>query len=89
MLVEIFHDLKLYIRAIIHFDEERLEVEEGPNFEVKIVHNSFEYANGFNCDFHSIVTYLNNRGIDKDTPTGVYDNVDSNVRIVVLNNDKL
>ncbi len=89
MLVEIFYKQELYSRVKIDFASKTLEVIEEPNREIRFVDSIFEYSDGFRFDFKSVSTFLKNRSIDENTPEGVYWNVDSGIRIVVIRPERL
>ncbi len=89
MLVEIFYKLELYSRVKIDFASKTLEVIEEPNREIRFVDSIFEYSDGFRFDFKTVSTFLKNRNIDENTPEGVYWNVDSGIKIVVIRSERL
>jgi hypothetical protein len=89
MLVEIFYKQELYSRVKIDFASKTLEVIEEPKREIRFVDSIFEYSNGFRFDFKTVSTFLKNRNIDENTPEGVYWNVDSGIKIVVIRPERL
>ena len=84
MLIEIFYNQELYSRFKIDFANKTLKVIEEPNRELRFVNSTFVYADGFRFDFKTVSTFLKNRKIDENTPDGVYWNVDSKIKIVVI-----
>ena len=80
---------QLYSRVKIDFASKTLEVIEEPNREIRFVDSIFEYSDGFRFDFKTVSTFLKNRNIDENTPEGVYWNVDSGIRIVVICPERL
>ena len=89
MLVEIFYKQELYSRVKIDFASKTLEVIEEPNREIRFVDSIFEYSDDFRFDFKTVSTFLKNRSIDENTPEGVYWNVDSGIKIVVIRPERL
>ena len=89
MLVEIFYKQELYSRFKIDFTTKTLEVIEKPNKSLLFVDSIFEYSDGFRFDFKTVSTFLKYRNIDENTPDGVYWNVDSGIKIVVIRPERL
>ena len=84
MLIEIFYSQELYSRFRIDFADKTLDVIEEPKRDIRFVNSIFEYSDGFRFDFKTVSTFLKYRNIDENTPDGVYWNVDSKIRIVVI-----
>ncbi len=89
MLIEIFYMQNLYARFKIDFDTNSLEIIEEPNKEIRFINSSFEHADGFRFDFETVRNYLKCRNIDKNTKTGVYYNVNSDTKIVVIRKERI
>lgn len=89
MLVEIFYSQELYSRFKIDFTTKTLDIIEEPNRKLRFVNSTFEYSDGFRFDFKTVRTFLNNRRIDENTPDGVYWNVDSDIKIVVIRRERI
>ena len=84
MLIEIFYSTELYSRFKIDFANKSLDIIEPPDKELRFVNSIFEYSDGFRFDFKTVSTFLRIRKIDENTSMGVYWNVDSLIRIVVI-----
>ena len=84
MLIEIFYSTELYSSFKIDFTNHTIDVIEPPDKNLRFVNSSFEYSDGFRFDFKTVSTFLKNRKIYENTPMGVYWNVDSLIRIVVI-----
>lgn len=85
MLVEVFDKFTIYSRFFINFEKEKLDIIEEPNKDIKVINDIFEYPKkGFIFNFHTVSTFLKNRGITSNSKPGVYQNIDDNIKIVVL-----
>ncbi len=89
MLIEIFYMQKLYARFKIDFDAHSLEIIEEPDKEINFINSTFEFPDGFRFNFDTVRNYLKVRKIDKNTRTGVYYNVDSETKIVVIRKGRI
>lgn len=85
MLVEIFNGFKMYSRFTIDFNNKNLDVLDNPNENIKIINDIFKYPEkGFCFNYETVSIFLKNRGISSETKSGVYENVDDNIKIVVI-----
>ncbi len=85
MLVEIFNGFKMYSRFIIDFNNKNLDVLDNPNENIRIINDIFKYPKeGFRFNFETVSIFLSNRGVSSETKSGVYENVDDNIKIVVI-----
>ncbi len=84
MLVEIFCKFETYAKFIIDYKAQTLDIIQPPDTKIRFINSIFTYTDGFRFDFKTVSTYLKNRGINADTKTGVYYNVDSPTAVVIL-----
>lgn len=85
MLVEVFDKFAIYSRFFIDFEKEKLDIIEEPNKDIKVINDIFEYPKkGFIFNFDTVSIFLKNRGITSNSKPGVYQNIDDNIKIVVL-----
>ena len=85
MLIEIFNGFDIYSRFFINFEEKELDIIEEPNGNIKVINDIFRYPKeGFAFNFATVSTFLKNRGITSNSRTGVYQNIDDHIKIVVL-----
>lgn len=85
MLVEIFNGFKMYSRFTIDFNNKNLDVLDNPNENIKIINDIFKYPEkGFCFNYETVSIFLKNRGISSETKSGVYENVDDDIKIVII-----
>lgn len=85
MLIEVFNNFAVYSRFFINFEERELDIIEEPNASIKLINDIFKYPKeGFVFNFNTVSSFLKNRGINSESTSGVYQNVDDGIKIVVL-----
>ena len=85
LLIEIFDGFKIYSRFFIDFNNKNLNIIENPNRNIRIIDDIFKYPEkGFCFNYETVLIFLKNRGISSETKSGVYENVDDNIKIVVI-----
>ena len=89
MLIEIFYKQELYARFKIDYEQKTLKIIEEPNQEIRFINSCFIHTDGFRFNFDTVKNYLKNRKIDENTRTGVYYNVDSETKIVVIRKGRI
>ena len=74
---------------MIDYENETLDIIEPPDRDIRFIDSCFISTDGFSFVFQTVRTFLKNRGITADTKTGVYYNVDSDTKIVVIRKGRI
>ena len=81
----LFDGFKIYSKFFIDFDNKKLNIIENPNKNIRIIDDIFKYPEkGFCFNYETVSIFLKNRGISSETKSGVYENIDDNIKIVVI-----
>ena len=83
MFVEIKHNGKLYAKLNMDYENENLDIEYGPDRNVKSIDSIFIYPDGYCFDYTTVKAFLRNRGIDEYAKKKVYRNIDDSVEISI------
>lgn len=84
MLIEIKNGNKTYAKLDIDFKNEKLDVSYGPDRSIKSIDNIFIYPDGYDFSFKTVKVFLKGRGIDEESRSKVYKNIDDFVEITVM-----